>query len=317
MPKPDCRLGGKVASTKMTDPETPCADRSASSTFATRRSDDLLVGQALPRARHPRALRDADPALDARPGEPTAAMAPIRLNDRWRVVDDPLQWLLERRASTEHPRQAAETYAGDEFAQKNTPPRGVWTPSAFCATRAGLLRNVRERCGAVDPEALAIVAALPERHIDYAPSARRPDRLSSMRYPADLSYFTGTQRQPLPCQLPDAEVAGRRNGLEGQRTLGLDGCAGPVMKDEAVAVGCVMGSAARASQPLLDHTQRRIRPVSGHQSGKVELLVAKAAQRLQHPCGIYPAYVRAPSVSVRIGCTTTDHARQQAHGEVS
>jgi len=69
----------------------------------------------------------------------------IRLNDRWRVrLDDPLQWVLEVcRSRLDH-------YA----------PR--YQANAFCATRMALIRNIRERCGEVEPGAMARVLSLPE-----------------------------------------------------------------------------------------------------------------------------------------------------------
>jgi hypothetical protein len=48
------------------------------------------------------------------------------LNERWRVRDDPLQWILERRAGNQ------------------------WLARSFCRTKAGLKRCVREYCGVVD-----------------------------------------------------------------------------------------------------------------------------------------------------------------------
>jgi hypothetical protein len=68
---------------------------------------------------------------------------PIVLNGRWRVEYDPLQWVLaKRRCGTR------------------------WRGNAFCTTRQALLRNIRERCGDIDPDALAEVMALPDWHPD-------------------------------------------------------------------------------------------------------------------------------------------------------
>ena len=71
------------------------------------------------------------------------------LNGSWRVVDDPLQWILQRRKGK--PRK------------KNS----GWRDRCFCRTRGGLLRSVRELCGEVDDEALAHLHALPEFHSDW------------------------------------------------------------------------------------------------------------------------------------------------------
>jgi len=63
------------------------------------------------------------------------------LNERWRVSDDPLQWKLDRRK-----------------------PCGTWEVLWFARTRDGLLRGIREKCGVIDPAALAAIGALPEFH---------------------------------------------------------------------------------------------------------------------------------------------------------
>ena len=70
------------------------------------------------------------------------------LNNSWRVVDDPLQWILEVRKG--HKRQRASGYSG----------------RSYCCSRTALLRCIREHCGAVDPEALVILRHLPDRHPD-------------------------------------------------------------------------------------------------------------------------------------------------------
>jgi len=69
-----------------------------------------------------------------------------QLNARWRVVYDPLQWVLQRRKG--NPRS------------KST----GWASRSFCSTREALLRRVREYCGEVEPRAFANLAALPEHH---------------------------------------------------------------------------------------------------------------------------------------------------------
>ena len=72
-----------------------------------------------------------------------------QLNVNWRVVDDPLQWILQRRKG--NPRM------------KNL----GWRDRSFCRTRDALLRCVREYCGEVDPSALAMVKALSDWHPDW------------------------------------------------------------------------------------------------------------------------------------------------------
>ncbi|MCP4316420.1 MAG: hypothetical protein GY789_10490 [Hyphomicrobiales bacterium] len=76
------------------------------------------------------------------------------LNDRWRVTFDPLQWILEVRKSR-----------GDA---KST----GWRGRRFCTTRTVLIRDVHELCGDVDPNALAVLERLPEKHPHYAPRVR-------------------------------------------------------------------------------------------------------------------------------------------------
>ena len=76
------------------------------------------------------------------------------LNEKWRVVDDvDLQWILQRRTSSIAVKLAASEPSG-----------GVWAARSFCNTRRALIRCVREYCGDVGPDALAILEALPDRH---------------------------------------------------------------------------------------------------------------------------------------------------------
>ena len=86
---------------------------------------------------------------------PSPAVSPLahpsnrliaQLNANWRVIDDPLQWILQRRKGK--PRK------------KNS----GWIDRSFCTTRDALLRCVRELCGVVVEEALNELQALPEFH---------------------------------------------------------------------------------------------------------------------------------------------------------
>jgi len=72
-----------------------------------------------------------------------------QLNKNWRVVDDPLQWILQRRKG--NPRK------------KNS----GWQDRSFCRTRGGLLRCVRENCDEVDQDAVTRLQKLPEFHPDW------------------------------------------------------------------------------------------------------------------------------------------------------
>jgi hypothetical protein len=68
------------------------------------------------------------------------------LNPRWRVIEcrDSVQWILQRRAKAEpHPRP--------------------WEGRSYCRTSEALIRCAREHAGEINPEACAILAALPSR----------------------------------------------------------------------------------------------------------------------------------------------------------
>ena len=83
-----------------------------------------------------------------RPAHPSNRLI-VQLNERWKVVDDPLQWILQRRKGS--PRK------------KNS----GWQGRSFCRTREALLRCVREYCGEVDPAALDKLHELPDWHLDW------------------------------------------------------------------------------------------------------------------------------------------------------
>ncbi len=83
-------------------------------------------------------------AAPAHPSNPLVA----QLNGRWRVVDDPLQWVLQRRQGNAR--------------QKNT----GWRCRSFCRTRMALLRCIHDYCGPVDPAALPTLKTLPDYHLD-------------------------------------------------------------------------------------------------------------------------------------------------------
>jgi len=65
---------------------------------------------------------------------------PEVLNAGWQVVDDPLQWILQRMEGSR------------------------WRNRSFCRTREGLLRCVSKYCGVVDLEGLRRLEMLPEFH---------------------------------------------------------------------------------------------------------------------------------------------------------
>jgi len=90
---------------------------------------------------------DATPVPEPPANTPVLSLkqAPVQLNAGWRVSEDSLQWMLQRRCSK--PSQKAK-----------------WTGRSFCRTRAALLRCVREYCGDVDKGALKQLEGLPEWH---------------------------------------------------------------------------------------------------------------------------------------------------------
>jgi hypothetical protein len=87
-----------------------------------------------------------------------AAVSPLPvvaiLNDRWRVTLDPLQWILEVRKGRSDAKSTG------------------WRGRRFCTTRTVLIRDVRELCGPVNPDARAILERLPETHPCYSPGHR-------------------------------------------------------------------------------------------------------------------------------------------------
>jgi hypothetical protein len=98
------------------------------------------------RERLPSPCADVIPAAtEYRPAHPSQPF-PVHLNSDWRVIDDPLQWILQSRKG--NPRQ------------KNP----GWSARYFLRTRGGLLTYVREHCGEVEESALAGLRSLPEWH---------------------------------------------------------------------------------------------------------------------------------------------------------
>lgn len=69
-----------------------------------------------------------------------------RLNDRWRVVQDTLQWILQVRRG------------------RKTGKATGWKGKRFCQWRRTLIRDIGELCGEVAPAAMALIEALPDWH---------------------------------------------------------------------------------------------------------------------------------------------------------
>jgi hypothetical protein len=85
-----------------------------------------------------------------RPAHPNPSNRLVaQLNATWRVLDDPLQWRLQRKKGNSRKRNSG------------------WRDRSFCRTLEGLLRCVREYCGEVDAEAAAKLQALPDWHPDW------------------------------------------------------------------------------------------------------------------------------------------------------
>jgi len=70
------------------------------------------------------------------------------LNESWRVVDDPLQWILQRRKGSPRAKNSG------------------WRNRSFCTTREGLLRCIRECSGEIDADAFIKLRELPDNHSD-------------------------------------------------------------------------------------------------------------------------------------------------------
>ncbi len=82
----------------------------------------------------------------------TDSTFPVTLNDRWCVVDDPLQWILQYREGKTPHSDGSEN------------PR-AWVGKRFCRTRGALKRDIGENSGEVDPVALAIIDTWPNWHV--------------------------------------------------------------------------------------------------------------------------------------------------------
>ena len=134
-----------------------------------------------------------------RPAHPSNRVV-AQVNANWRIVDDPLQWILQRRKG--NPRDKSSG----------------WQARSFCTTRDGLLRCVREYCGDVEPPALAMLTALPDHHAmqnldvhgtDPARAADQPNPLvSATLEPSDASdpSSRGTHLHlPSLCPLPEGD----------------------------------------------------------------------------------------------------------------
>ena len=101
-----------------------------------------------------------------RPAHPSNRLVAQLAN--WRVVNDPLQWRLQRRKGNPRTRNSG------------------WQDRSFCTTRKGLLRCVCEYCGDVEPAALAKLAALPEHYEMQNLDVRGTDQAHANSQPKPL-----------------------------------------------------------------------------------------------------------------------------------
>lgn len=71
---------------------------------------------------------------------------PINLNDRWRVVEDDCQWILQYRRGRPGPKSNG------------------WHSRKFNRRRDCLIECILRNCGAVDAAAMALLRTLPAIH---------------------------------------------------------------------------------------------------------------------------------------------------------
>ncbi len=132
----------RASSVRATADVIDCGDRPGDDKRLDTRPKTQVRERSAALARH-RDCRDRT----ERPAHPSNQLI-AQFNATWRVVDDPLQWILQRKKG--RPRKK---HSG-------------WRNRSFCRTRDALLRRIREYCGPVDEDALQQVRALPEWHLD-------------------------------------------------------------------------------------------------------------------------------------------------------
>ena len=103
---------------------------------------------------------------------------------RWRVADDALQWIVQRREGQ------------------------GWRSCRFPTRRTTLLRDVRELCGTVSPEAVAVLEALPDRPPGFAANHATNMRQYWRENPDALKrYIERHARKPAELETEDDRAA--------------------------------------------------------------------------------------------------------------
>ena len=117
--------------------------------FSGRSAQDFALARETVRGQPVTATRHRGSSLGPTDPAHTSKRLIAQLNECWRVVDDPLQWILQRKKG--NPRKKSTGWAG----------------RSFCRTREALLRCIRQSCGELDHSALEKIKALPDWHLDW------------------------------------------------------------------------------------------------------------------------------------------------------
>ncbi len=79
----------------------------------------------------------------------------VRLNDSWRVSDDPPQWVIEQRIGNASAKDSG------------------WRARKFIRTTDHLLRRIGEMCGDVDPAAIETIQSWPSGYVTWKATEMR------------------------------------------------------------------------------------------------------------------------------------------------
>jgi len=117
-----------------------------------------------------------------RPAHPPKRLV-AQFSATWRVVDDPLQWVLQQKKGNPRAKNSG------------------WRGRSFCRTREVLLRCIREYCGEIDALALAKLKSLPDWHPDWD---RRDDRTNLDVRGTDQAHANGQSKSLIPKAVEDS-----------------------------------------------------------------------------------------------------------------